>query len=465
MDKFKTTFKNIKSIFRTKITDENIHIFVKLYLSGNTSKLPKDLQKKNIGKWNVKNVTDMSSLFENAQNFNESLNDWDVSNVVSMERMFKGAITLNQFFNNWNVSNVRNMSQMFEGCTSLNSDFNSWNLSPGTNINNMFNGTGIIELPIWYNRAMALYQNNTQEERRANAHHVHNEFKNVKIKELMKIIKPIVHKSDNTYTIIDWNYLTYNFKNKMKKIITTNFKENKEEYLSALNNIIKKASAESQYSTDEMKIYLGNTIDYIFMQPITIIELYVEVFVEECQTAYGNALKIRTNAIDESNISCVKGIIERLFMSLKTALILNCLNSEEACTKEYKKILFKAFNINVKKMSGLDKNELTQKWNEEFLENSDFLTENNLNEGSARRKSLTSRNNFLKNHYINFMKNRYTEEDLYNDQIEEMIKTEAENLENAGVFKNMYFGGNRLATKRKTMKKYKFNKYKKTYKK
>ena len=464
MDNLKTTFKNIKSIFKTKITDENIGIFVKLYISGNKSKLPKDLQKKDIGKWNVKDVTNMTSLFENATTFDESLNNWDVSNVTSMEKMFKGATTLNQSFDNWNIANVRNMSQMFEGCTNLTANFNSWIPSPGTNIQNMFTRTGITIFPIWYPITISPQQNR-QQNRRAIAYHIHDEFKNVKINELMKIIKPIVSKSDKEYAIVEWEFFMYNLKNKMKKFIKTNFKSNKEEYSSSLNNIIKKASKESQYSTNEMKIYLGNTIDFIFMQPDSIIETYIEIFIEECQTAYGDILQIKSKNMDERNVSCIKGIIERIFMTLKTALVINCLNSGEDCKPEYKKILFKVFSINVKKMAGLDKNELTQKWNEEFLENSEFLNENNLNEESARRKSLTSRNNFLKNHYINFMKNIYTEEDLYNNQIEEMIKTEAENLENAGVFKNMYFGGTRASAKRKTLKNIRHNKYKKTCKK
>jgi len=277
--------------------------------------------------------------------------------------------------------------------------------------------------------------------------------------------KQFIEKLNNCFNDLEFQEkLLYNIKNKMKKFITTKFKHNKEEYSTSLNNVIKKATKESQYSTNEMKIYLGHTVDFLFMQPDSVIETYIEIFIEECQTAYGDVLKIKSKTMDEKNISCIKGIIERIFMTLKTALIINCLNSGEDCKPEYKKILFKAFSINVKKMTGLDKNELTQKWNEEFLENLEFLNENNLNEGCARRKSLTSRNNFLKTHYINFMKNRYTEEDLYNDQIEEMIKTEAEKLENAGVFKNMYFGGNHVSRKRKTLKNNKYNKYKK-YKK
>ena len=45
-------------------------------------------------------VTNMSSMFQDASNFNQIVYTWDVSNVTNMKRMFKDA---NTFGSNKNV--------------------------------------------------------------------------------------------------------------------------------------------------------------------------------------------------------------------------------------------------------------------------------------------------------------------------------------------------------------------------
>ena len=45
-----------------------------------------------ISKWNVSNVTDMSHMFEGANQFNQSINKWNVSNVINMSGMFDHAL-------------------------------------------------------------------------------------------------------------------------------------------------------------------------------------------------------------------------------------------------------------------------------------------------------------------------------------------------------------------------------------
>ena len=41
------------------------------------------------------------------------ISNWDVSRVTNMSSMFNGAGNFNQPLNNWNVSKVTNMSSMF----------------------------------------------------------------------------------------------------------------------------------------------------------------------------------------------------------------------------------------------------------------------------------------------------------------------------------------------------------------
>ncbi len=467
MENLKKSFKNIKSIFRTKITDENFRIFVNLYLTNNKSKLPSNLKNKPIGKWNVKHVTDMSNLFDDDEKFNDPLNEWNVSNVTNMKNMFKGAITFNQDISQWNISKVTDMTSMFEGCRSLNKSFLFWNPSPGTKIENMFKNSGVTELPNFYIRYLETLQPsqsaiNPEVIRRENiqrALHVHETFKKLNLIELMKIIKPIVNKEDTVYSKVEWQYFMFNIKSKMKNYISNNFEKNKTSFISSLNSVIKKVSKESEFATDEMKIYIGNTIDYLFMQPKTIITNYIHIFVEECQTAYGKQLNINSNDMKTENISCIKGIVERFFLTLINTLLMHCITDIKECSNEYKKILFKGFNVNVKKLTKLDKNELTKQWNDEFLENESFLKKNNLNENNSKRLSDNDRETFLKNHYIDFMKSKYQEEEIYTRDIKDMIMLEANNLESAGVFKNMYFGGKGRKYK-KTNKRYIMNKNK-----
>ena len=58
-------------------------------------------------------VTDMSSLFAGAREFNEDIRNWDVSKVTNMGEMFSGAFTFNQDISQWDVSRVTNMRGMF----------------------------------------------------------------------------------------------------------------------------------------------------------------------------------------------------------------------------------------------------------------------------------------------------------------------------------------------------------------
>ena len=49
-----------------------------------------------LNKWNVSNVEDMLSMFQNCEDFNQPLNNWNVSNVEDMENMFQNARSFNQ---------------------------------------------------------------------------------------------------------------------------------------------------------------------------------------------------------------------------------------------------------------------------------------------------------------------------------------------------------------------------------
>jgi len=83
-------------------------------------------------------ITDMSSLFLNANVFNQNISSWDVSNVTNMDRMFGNASSFNQPIENWDVSIVTNMDAMFAGADAFNRPIGSWDVSSVTDMYAMF---------------------------------------------------------------------------------------------------------------------------------------------------------------------------------------------------------------------------------------------------------------------------------------------------------------------------------------
>ena len=90
-----------------------------------------------IGEWACSNVTNMSSMFQSATNFNQNIGSWNVSNVTSMSSMFFQATNFNQDIGSWNVSNVTNFSNFMFGktpatfsTTNLDAIYNGWSTRP-----------------------------------------------------------------------------------------------------------------------------------------------------------------------------------------------------------------------------------------------------------------------------------------------------------------------------------------------
>ena len=61
-------------------------------------------------------ITNMSYLFFDMENFNGDISNWDVSNVESMSQMFRGCKSFNQDISKWDVSNVTDKSWIFDYC-------------------------------------------------------------------------------------------------------------------------------------------------------------------------------------------------------------------------------------------------------------------------------------------------------------------------------------------------------------
>jgi surface protein len=95
-----------------------------------------------IGSWNVSQVTDMRFMFSDAAAFNKNISQWDVSKVTRMDYMFSSS-----GFNNgdgnaplvWNVSELVNASSMFREANNFNQKLNWTNSELKLeNVNRMF---------------------------------------------------------------------------------------------------------------------------------------------------------------------------------------------------------------------------------------------------------------------------------------------------------------------------------------
>ena len=114
------------SLGQTPITDNNIQSAVNEWIQDpmQATEIYGD-----ISQWDVSSVTDMSSLFTNANYFNDDISAWNVSNVINMSNMFVNASSFNQDISSWDVSSVNSMLDMFVNAISFNQDISSWDIS------------------------------------------------------------------------------------------------------------------------------------------------------------------------------------------------------------------------------------------------------------------------------------------------------------------------------------------------
>ncbi len=86
----------------------------------------------------IRAVTNMGSMFENAEAFNQDIHSWDISSVTDMSWMFSGASSFNQNINSWDASKVTDMSYMFYYADAFNETIGGWDTSSVTNMDYMF---------------------------------------------------------------------------------------------------------------------------------------------------------------------------------------------------------------------------------------------------------------------------------------------------------------------------------------
>ncbi|GEM_PF-1872233 len=99
-----------------------------------------DAFNQSIDNWDVSSVTNMSGMFGLTDAFNQPLDDWGtkLNGVLDMSKMFLGAQVFNQPLNSWDVSTVTNMFLMFSVATNFNGNISDWSTGSVTNMSYMF---------------------------------------------------------------------------------------------------------------------------------------------------------------------------------------------------------------------------------------------------------------------------------------------------------------------------------------
>ena len=75
------------------------------------------------------NVTRMTRMFLEVDDFNQDIGSWDVSSVTKMDLMFYEAESFNQDIGSWDVSSVTDLTFMFQDAESFNQNLSGWCVS------------------------------------------------------------------------------------------------------------------------------------------------------------------------------------------------------------------------------------------------------------------------------------------------------------------------------------------------
>jgi surface protein len=93
-----------------------------------------------IGSWNTSKVTDMGGVFAGTP-FNQDIRNWDVVNALDMSGMFMDTLLFNRDIYRWNTANVTNMTNMFSGAISFYGDTTGWDARSVTDFDGIFDNS------------------------------------------------------------------------------------------------------------------------------------------------------------------------------------------------------------------------------------------------------------------------------------------------------------------------------------
>ena len=107
---------------------------------------------KPLNNWNVSGVETFEGIFYNS-NFNQDISDWNISSSISLRAMFEYT-DFNNDIGNWNTSNVTDMSYIFNGAQNFNQDLTGWCVSNiGSEPTSFASNSALVDSnkPVWGN--------------------------------------------------------------------------------------------------------------------------------------------------------------------------------------------------------------------------------------------------------------------------------------------------------------------------
>ena len=270
--------------------------------------------------WNTENVTNMRLMFNMCWLFNQPLNDWNVSRVTNMEATFSQCSRFNQPLNNWNVSRVTDMTVMFSACISFNQNISNWQVQNVVRSNLMLSGT---RLPPQFEPRFANNANlrvpaevrpivapidrfgPLPPQNQVDPMQIHRVSAKINYAKLLEFL----HKKIGTTLPSRINYPEYINENMTNMINGSDeTEEEKTQQRNGLQRIMAQRLNSVNYAEKSPVIRdsIFYTIEYVKLQPAEFKKIYVKTFVQECVTAYDGA----------NGMTCAAGALERIVMSL-----------------------------------------------------------------------------------------------------------------------------------------------------
>ena len=321
--------------------------------------------------WNVSRVTNIAGMFDGCTSFNQPLNSWNVSNVESMSTMFINCTSFNQPLDNWNVSRVRNMISMFNGCVAFNQDLSRWNVSNLRSMVHMFRGcTSLTINPGWQINQETLTsgmfletplqgtvlqigpQQLPQPQQlppqpqlpRGVAYEIHNAFPELNFDNFMTIVRRDNNSASNfkdpTYPLQPLiNYINTDTNTTIVDTVLQRTGERileKTNTISDLNGEIKRRLNAYLSEHPESRDNVMEMIQFVMSQGVDYKDPYIRFLVSDCINAYG-----------PRQLSCTKGVFERVFLTNKSVLLSLCSDdtsssassSASSCKPVYRELL------------------------------------------------------------------------------------------------------------------------------
>jgi uncharacterized protein YjbI with pentapeptide repeats len=244
------------------------------------------------------------------------------------------------------------------------------------------------------------------------AFEIHNIFKKIDIEGYQKIITEGTTPGPN----LSIDEIT----NRFKEIVTTVFTEDeKASSVQKLEAVLTRLKNSHELEASGSHKLVSDTTKFVSSQPKEFQDFYLHAFIQDCYHAY--ASESGEPLPDGQGMSCVKGIVERFIWIVGDTAQAMC---SDACTNPVYEKLLDVFG-----KRKLDKNELTQEWNETVLETPEF----------QNKETMTKEQ--VKQSYLDFMKKKYAAAGLWIPNTQRMVEEEADKLEYA--FESRMFGGRR----------------------